>query len=381
MDTQKKILIPYFLAGGGHIIAAQSIAYYINKKKPEWDVRFLEPADEFEDKKLDQFYRQSWKLLLKRPLLSKFVHAAFGTSFPSVAQITNNIAIKDAIPKAIGILKSYEPDLIITTHFGCGHIFNAARAKGGHSIPMLYARNDLAGAFKIQDCHADIIFVTSDKAVEDFKNVGVQEERLKNVNFLVRPQFMERTLTKNEARAKINLPEDAYTILFTSGGEGLGFGALRSYVAEYLQITKEKKIEARIIIVTGKNEKLLSTLKTIYKIPEVVPLGYRTDMDILTAASDLVGGKFGAIYTMETLLMRKPFIGTLVGAPNEYHNKDFVVDNGYGWYAPTSKDFRAVLEDIFRNRNVIEQKIFNLSKLPSRNGAELIADAIIETLG
>jgi len=380
MNSEKKILIPYFLAGGGHIIAAQAIAYYINQKKPEWDIRFLEAADEFNDMKLDKFYRQSWQLLLRKPGLAKFVYTAFASKFTSVTQAANKIAIKKAIPKAIGFLLGYKPDLIITTHFGCGHIFNAAREKHGNDIPILYARNDLGGAFRIQDCHAEILFVTSNEAERDFINIGVQKEKLRNVNFLVRPQFVESKMTKMEARTKLDIPEDAYTILFTAGGEGLGFGSLMEFVDVYLQIIKGKKMMARVIIVTGKNEKLRETLKEKYKMPEVIPLGYRDDMEVLTAASDLVGGKFGAIYTMETLTMRKPFIGTLMGAPNEYYNKEFVVNNDYGWYAPTPSSFCSVLENIFSNRSVIEEKIRKLSNFPSKNGAEVIADTIIDIL-
>ena len=380
MNSQKKILVPYFLAGGGHIIAAQAIAHYLNLKKPEWDIRFLEAADEFKDKKLDKFFRKSWQILLRKPILAKFIYAVFANNFTSATVAANNMVIKGAIPKAIGYLLGYKPDLIITTHFGCGHIFNAARKELGYDIPLLYARNDLGGAFRIQDCDADILFVTSNDAKNDFLRIGVQKEKLRNVNFLVRPQFIENQLTKMEARKKLDIPKDAYTILFTFGGEGLGFGSVMEFVDVFLQIIKQKNLKARVLIVTGRNEELLANLKIKYKIPDVIPLGYRSDMHVLTAASDLVGGKFGAIYSMETLTMRKPFIGTLLGAPNEYYNKEFVVNNGYGWYAPTPHDFCAVLENIFSNKSILEETSDKLSKLPLKNGAEVIADTIIHML-
>ena len=380
MSSKKKILIPYFLAGGGHIIAAQAIAYYINQKNPDWDIRYMEVADEFNDKKLDKFYRKSWQLLLEKPVLAKFIYSTFARRFTPVTMAVNALAIKDAIPKAIGYLSEYQPNLIITTHFGCGHIFHAAREKSGSDVPLFYARNDLGGAFRIQDCHAEMLFVTSNEAERDFVNIGVPRERLRNVNFLVRPQFLESKMTKKEARAKLDIPEEAYAILFTAGGEGLGFDSLMEFVDVYLQTIKEQKMLARVMIVTGRNEMLRKILEEKYKMPEVIPLGYRDDMEVLTAASDLVGGKFGAIYTMETLTMRKPFIGTLMGAPNEYYNKEFVVNNDYGWYAPTAQVFRTVLENIFGDRSVIEEKIRKLSCFPSKNGAEVIADTIVGLL-
>jgi UDP-N-acetylglucosamine:LPS N-acetylglucosamine transferase len=381
MDLYKKILVPYFLAGGGHIIAAESITHYLNLKRPEWDIRFLEPADEFEDKKLDRFFRRSWQLLLQKPNLAKFVYSFFANTFPSTTIAANKTAIKGAVPKAIGYLLGYQPDLIITTHFGCGHIFDSARKELGHEIPLLYVRNDLGRAFHIQDCNADILFVTSEDAKNDFIRIGVQKDKVKNVNFLVRPQFVENRLTKSEARKKLDIPQDAYTILFTCGGEGLGFGSITEFVDVYLQILKEHHLIARALIVTGRNEELRAALERKYRIPEVMPLGYRDDMHVLTAASDLVGGKFGAIYSMETLTMRKPLIGTILGAPNEYYNKEFVVNNGYGWYAPTPRDFYAVLENLLNDTKIIEETNDKLSRLPLKSGAEVVADTIIQILG
>ena len=45
-----RILVPYFLAGSGHLVSARAIAHYIRAKKPDWDIRFIEPADEFNNR-------------------------------------------------------------------------------------------------------------------------------------------------------------------------------------------------------------------------------------------------------------------------------------------------------------------------------------------
>lgn len=380
MNPVKKILIPYFNAGAGHIIAAQAIAYYINMKKPEWEIRFLEPADEFKDKMLDKYYRQSWKIILKKPYLAKFGFHVLGETFTSVSLAIIKRVIKAAVPKAIGFLLGYKPDLIIATHWGCGHIFNAARKEYGYDIPLLYARNDLGGAYRVQDCDADIFFVTSNEGKKDFIRVGVPKEKLIKVNFLIRPQCIENKITKKEARIKLDIPEDAFTILLTAGGEGLGFGSIIEFVDIFVREAKEKNMKARIIIVTGRNQKLLATLISKFQMPEVVPLGYRDDMHVLTAASDIVGGKCGAIYSMETIMMHKPFIVTVIGAPNEYFNKEFIVNNDFGWYAPKPDDFIAILRDILSDSNILEEKNRNLSKLSLKNGAEEIADTIINML-
>ena len=376
----RKILIPYLLAGDGHILTAQSIAYYLSVKKPNWKIRFLEPADEFNDKKLDTSYRRAWKIALTKPSLSKLPFALFGKIFPSVSLALNKSSIKDAIPKAADVLRQFKPDAIMATHWSCGHIFQAARKEAGCDIPLLYVRNELGGAVKVQDCGADYLFVTSEDAKNDFIKIGFPEEKLIRVNFLVNPKCIEDRMSKEEARKKCNIPQDAFTILLTIGGEGVGLRFTPEFIDTFLDETKKKNVKSRLIVVTGRNIQLYERLTSRYPIPEIVALGYREDMHVLKAASDILAGKCGAIYSMEAVMMHKPFIITLVGAPNENFNKEFIVKNGYGWYTPKPSDFASLLKDILNDPALIEEKVKASSKVPLRNGAEDIAETLINIL-
>jgi hypothetical protein len=57
------------------------------------------------------------------------------------------------------------------------------------------------------------------------------------------------------------------------------------------------------------------------------------------------------------------------------------VNNGYGWYAPTPRDFYAVLENLLNDTKIIEETNDKLSRLPLKSGAEVVADTIIQILG
>ncbi len=375
VNEPKRILLPYFLAGSGHIVSAQAIGHYLEKSRPDWVLRYLEPADEFKDKKLDRYYRQSWKTLLSKPNFARFAFGLLGDGLPVLTMSVLNDMIQEAIPKAIGYILGYKPDLIITTHWGCGSIFQAAREEMGADIPLFLTRNDLGGAYLLQDCDADMTFVMSDDAKKAFLDMGIPDNKLKRVNPLVRPQFVENSISKSEARKRLNLGENKFTLLLAEGGEGLG--STEELLEGILKKIKVINSSFQVMVVTGRNTELLVRLKKGFNSSDVIPMGYRNDMHILMKAADVVAGKCGANYTMETVISGKPFIITQIGAPSEEYNKKFIVKNGYGWYAPTAKSLLELLSEIMKDTGKIEEKLENLKKLPSHNGAEEIADYII----
>ncbi|MFP4383061.1 MAG: glycosyltransferase [Spirochaetia bacterium] len=377
-NDRKKILLPYFLAGSGHIVSAQAIGHYLKIARPDWDLRFLEPADEFKDKKLDRYYRQSWKTLLSKPNFARFAFGLLGDGLPVLTMSILNDIIQEAIPKAIGYILGYKPDLIITTHWGCGSIFQAAREEMESDVPLFLTRNDLGGAYLLQDCDADMTFVMAEDAKKAFLNMGLPPEKIKRVNPLVRPQFVEERFSKTAAREKLDLNQEKFTLLLSEGGEGLG--STEELLEGLLKEVKRINPSFQVLVVTGRNTELFTKIERRFNSEDVIPLGYRNDMHILMQAADVIAGKCGANYTMETVMSRKPFIITQIGAPSEEYNKNFIVNNGYGWYAPTAKKLLELLTGLMKDTQQIDEKTANLNKLPAQNGAEEIAGYIVDTL-
>ncbi len=377
----KRILVPYFLAGSGHLVSARAIVHYIRSKKPEWDIRFIEPADEFESRELDSFFRRSWHIVLKRPRFGSMCFMLLDKLFPFIPIAINTHIMRKHLSLTREYLLDYKPDLIITTHWGCGHLFQSTRLEYDFDIPLYLVRNDLGGAFHIQDCGSDLTFVMSEEAREAFLELGIIKNRLRKVNPLVRPQFIYGSAEASDpedARKELDIPSEAWVVLISAGGEGVG--EIEEYTRATLEIASRLGEHVILIVITGRNNELYHELPSRLNDRRVRVFGYREDMHMIMAACDLVVGKCGANYTMETLMMRKPFVITQVGAPNEQFNKEYVVHNGYGWYAPTPEEYETVLERFFtRDRSVVEM-IERLSRMPGTSGAEQIADAIIDRL-
>ncbi len=377
----KRILVPYFLAGSGHLVSARAIAHYVKSRKPDWDIRFLEPADEFNSKDLDGFFRRSWHIVLKRPRFGSMCFTLLDKLFPFIPIAINTHIMRKHLHLVRDYLESYKPDLIVTTHWGCGHLFQSTRLEYGFDIPLYLVRNDLGGAFQIQDCGSDLTFVMSDEAREAFLEIGIIENRLERVNFLVRPEFVygsSEALDREQARRRLDLPQNAQVVLLSAGGEGLG--EIAAYAQATLVTATRSGEELVLMVITGRNRRVYDELCSTVTDSRMRVFGYREDMHVLMAASDLIVGKCGANYTMETLMMRKPFVITQVGAPNEVYNKEYVVRHGYGWYAPTPEEYAEILERFFvRNRSVTEMRE-RFSRMPQQSGADQIADRIITRL-
>ncbi len=368
----KKVLVPYILTGYGHFIIAQAIALYLKKKKPDWDVRLFELASEFKDQALERFYKQAWRYILQMPTIA--AQAVFGVeeALPALSSFVNGRLIHSAMLKAMGFLAGYKPDLIMSTHWGCTHIFNQARKKVEYEVPLWYVYTELAGGYQLMNCGADKYFVMSDEAGKAMQGEGIAAEKMERINLVVRPQFADQIISKESARRDLGLPVDDFILLFSVGGEGIGptFGFINAFIKTVKQ--------GRILVATGRNEKLFDELQIKFKDKRVMPLGFREDIERLMAASDVMAGKCGASYSMEAVIMRRPFIVTSIGAPSERPNMKYIVENGFGWYASTPAHFTKLLATFMTDKTLYQDALNNLDKISRINGAETIAADIVQ---
>ena len=370
-----KILVPYFLAGSGHLVSGNAIASYLAEKRPNWEVRLYEPADELKSGALDSFFRKSWHFTLSRPFLSKITFVLGGKLFWFIPLQLNFRAVRKAAPAMADFLASYRPDLIMTTHWGCAHLVLEATKGKEEKVPLFLVRNDLGGAYRIQKSNCDLLFLMAEEAVEAFIRLGIPPEKIELVNPLVRREFLtEESAVDYHGTVTPGL----LRILLSSGGEGLG--DVQKTASIILDIADKEKVDIAIDILSGRNEKLKSHLDRTIKDGRVTIYGYRNDLVRLMKKADLVVGKCGANYSMETIMLRKPFLITQVGAPSEMFNMAFVVKRGCGWYVPTRRKLKKTLSDLFSNPSEILKVKRNLSKFPSKSGAEQIADRIIGEL-
>ena len=364
----KKILIPYFLAGSGHLVSATAIQHFLKEKRPNWECRLFEPVKELKIEMLEKLFVKSWHFVLKRPATSKVLFYLSEKLFSFISIAINRYVIRRAAPAMRSFLEGYRPDLIITTHWGCGHLAAEAMKTGAPNVPLFVVRNDLGGAYRIQKVDCDLTIVMSSEAVEAFCRLGVPGERMMQANLLVRHQF-------NRIGAKEPRPEECFRILLSSGGEGLG--NIRNTAGAMLQVSDRFGKPIQVDILSGRNESLRRELESALDDNRVTVHGYRDDVDVLMKQADLIVGKCGANYTMECAMLGKPFLITQVGAPSERPNLRYVIDRGFGWHASNRTRLKRVVRSILAEDGFLDAVVTNLESLPEKNGALEIAERVI----
>lgn len=375
----KKVLIPYFLAGSGHLVSAIAIQHYLRKKRPSWEVRLFEPSEELGLEPLDGLYKRSWNAILKKPILSAIIFFLAENIFSFIPYAVNRRVTRAATPAMTEFLNEYKPDFIITTHWGCGHVVAEAMKAGAPVCPLFVTRNDLGGAYRLQRVDCDRIIVMSPEAEHAFRKLRVPAERILQVNPVVRPEFLADNAGGTvEPDSLSGEKQNGLKILLTSGGEGIG--NIKKTSAMILETADRIARAVAIDILTGRNEQLRCELTRDLDDPRITVHGYRDDVHTLMKAADIVVGKCGANSTMETVMSGKPFLITQIGAPNEHGNKQYILKRGYGWYARSFKSLERIIIKVMQNENEMAKKMKNLTKRPVVNGAAQIADTVIETM-
>ncbi|MGA2765694.1 MAG: hypothetical protein ABSG17_20285 [Spirochaetia bacterium] len=369
----KKILIPYLSAGLGHLVQAQAIAHYVHQMRPDWDVRIMDAARDLDDELMKKTFEDLWRVFLKMPPLVSEFFFALERMAPPVVNALNRRRFRTAVPKAAAFLADYKPDLVMSTHWACSHLFSMAR--GDHAIPLFYLYGELGATYGVINCGADLYFTLTPRIEEGLLRFGVPAKRMHRVPMLVHPHLLANGAPREVFKKRLGIAPDDLTVILSLGGEGIGH-SLR-FVEGFLTGARG----ASLIVLTGRNRTLLEELKKRFSSPKVLALGYQEDISGIVAAADVLAGKCGTGYAMMAMKKGIPLIITHIGAPNERENMQYMVDNGYGWFCPRPGQFVERIALMARDRSSSRDVLARLELVGPQNGAETIATEIVKFLG
>ncbi len=369
----KRILMPYLSAGHGHLVLAQAIAHYIHQMRPDWDVRILDAARDLDDQLMKKTFEDLWRVFLKMPPLVSRVIFFLERLFPWVVESANRRSFRTAVPKAAAYIESYKPDLVMSTHWACSHLFSMAR--GEKPLPIFYIYGELGATYSIINCGADRYFTLTPRIEEGLRRVGIDAARMQRIPLVVHPHLLENGVPREVFKRKLGIPPTDLAVVLSLGGEGIGHSM--RFIAEFIRRAEG----ASLIVLTGRNDDLLARIKARFHSPKVIPLGFQEDISGIVAAADALAGKSGTGYAMMAIKKGIPLIVTHIGAPNERENMRFVVDSGYGWYCPRPRQFVKRVMLMARDRSSSTAVLERLGEVGPENGAESMATAIVDYLG
>lgn len=184
--------------------------------------------------------------------------------------------------------------------------------------------------FTVQNYWEDVeyfeyIVAPSEYLQPQFARRGIDFSRVLPFGIPIRKQFQGKH-DKLEMRQKFGLHETLPTILIMSGG--MGFGDLPEYIASI----EELPFDVQIVVICGKNEKLLEKVQALQTHNTMKVFGYVSNVDEIMDAADCLLSKPGGITTSESLAKGLPMlmIHPLPGV--EDRNVEFLQANGAAIY-------------------------------------------------
>ena len=327
----KRVLLLSASAGAGHIRAAQAVekafAEIGEARGEQREVQHLDVLN-YTNKVFRNLYSKAYiDLVNKMPEVP-------GWFYDKLDKPWKNERRRLALDKLntrplVKLLRQYQPDLIVCTHFLPAEIVSWLRAKERLTSRQVIVVTDFDVHAMWLVHHYEHYFVAIEEARVYLEALGIPAEKITVSGIPIDPVFA-LTKDKQEMRAKHGLAPDRTTILLSAGG--FGVGSVDALIAALMQLQHR----SQVVAICGRNEELkerltreASQLKPDANVL-VKPFGYTKEMDELMTASDLVLGKPGGLTTCEALAKGLAFVIVNPIPGQEERNSDHLLEAGVG---------------------------------------------------
>ena len=321
----KKVLILSASAGAGHLRAAEAIERAFLQMNAAQEVRHIDTL-EYTNKVFRHLYSKAYiEMVNKMP-------EVLGWLYDHLDKPWKNERRRLAFDKLntrpfVKMLKDYQPDIIVCTHFLPAEIISWLRAKQRFNCQQAIVVTDFDVHAMWLCHHYEHYFVALDETRLHLKKLGIPADKITVSGIPIDPVFAQEK-NKHKMRDKHDLRQDVTTILLSAGGFGVG-------PVEYiLKTLMEMQSPAQIVALCGRNQKLKGRIDRLAASlsPErglaIQPVGYTSEMDEYMSASDILLGKPGGLTTSEALAKELIFVIVNPIPGQEERNSDHLLEEG-----------------------------------------------------
>ncbi|HEX6650927.1 MAG TPA: glycosyltransferase [Pyrinomonadaceae bacterium] len=325
----KKVLLLSASAGAGHVRAAEAIEKAF-KETADGESREVQHLDilNYTNKVFRHLYSKAYiDLVNKVPEVPGWVYDKLDKPWKNERR---RLALDKLNTRPlVKLLREYQPDLIVCTHFLPAEIVSWLKAKERLASRQVIIVTDFDVHAMWLVHHYEHYFVAIDEARAYLEALGIPAGKITVSGIPIDPVFAKQK-DKQEMRAKHGLTPDRTTILLSAGG--FGVGSVDALISSLLPLQHR----AQIVAICGRNEELkkrLTRAAARAKADATVllkPFGYTKEMDELMAASDIVLGKPGGLTTSEALAKGLAFVIVNPIPGQEERNSDHLLEAAVG---------------------------------------------------
>lgn len=322
----KKILLIYEPTGGGHLSTAKTLEAAIQERYPDYKV-VLKPLREAANSRRFDYLSESYNnLIMSDPRPLKYILKAANSV--NVEEILAPFIAK-AIRNLKATLLAEKPDLIVSV-FGMAHYTTVKVLKEINwygKVPYVIFCTDMTRNFlkTWASPEADLTIALLDEAKQQLLDYGVPSSKIKVLNGLpVHPKFWAPPVPEREAREKLGLDPERFTVLISMGGVAI------KNTFRYAKALMTSKLPIQVVVCCGFNTKLHARLTRMTARHATVPmriLGFTDQMALLMDAADVLIAKPGPATLAEAIVKELPVIldTTQAPMPQEEGNLEFAL--------------------------------------------------------
>ncbi len=371
----KKILLLSASAGAGHVRAAQALekAFRESENGESSEVNHLDILN-YTNKVFRHLYSKAYiDLVNKLPEVPGWVYDKLDKPWKNERR---RLALDKLNTRPlVKLLRGYQPDLIVCTHFLPAEIVSWLKAKERLSSRQVIIVTDFDVHAMWLVHHYEHYFVALDEARAYLEALGIPPHKITVSGIPIDPVFSEPK-DKQEMRAKHGLAPDRTTILLSAGG--FGVGSVDALITSLLPLQHR----AQIVAICGRNEELkkrLTRLAARAKPDATVllkPFGYTNEMDELMAASDLVLGKPGGLTTSEALAKGLVFVIVNPIPGQEERNSDHLLEGAVAIRCNNLPTLSYKLDRLLADPDRFASMQKNARRMGRPNAAKEIVDTV-----
>ena len=372
----KKILLLSASAGAGHVRAAEAIEKAFRQRKDSWrfEVHHFDVLN-YTNKLFRHLYSKAYiDLVNKMPEVPGWVYDKLDKPWKNERR---RLALDKLNTRPfVKLLREYQPDLIVCTHFLPAEIVSWLKAKErlASRQAIIVTDFDVHAMWLVH--HYERYFVALDEARVYLEVLGIPPEKITVSGIPIDPVFAIRK-DKQEMRAKHGLEPDRTTILLSAGG--FGVGSVDALVASLLPLQHR----TQVVAICGRNEELKERLTKLAARSNrdgnviLKPFGYTKEMDELMTASDLVLGKPGGLTTSEALAKGLVFVIVNPIPGQEERNSDHLLEGAAAIRCNNLPTLSYKLDRLLADPHRFKSMQANARRMGHPNAAKEIVDRLV----
>lgn len=357
---KKKILIIYASYGNGHKAIGKYIEKYFLNENVNLEIKCVDLMDYAMpligkiSQKVNSFF------MLKTPIIHDMFYKSSNTVIGGyLADYISTTLFKNK--KVRNLLKDFNPDLTIATHFFGSSLISHYNKKGFiHSKLVTVVTDYESCELWLNDYKCDDYLIVGDKSEVPFLvKRGIDKKKIKPLGIPIAPYVSEDFSPKTFLK-KLGIKDNRLVCVFFGGG---GNGSMASI--PYIKRLMKNNLDLDIIFIAGNNKKSKEFVDNYIRehhITNVHTLGFATNVPELLQACDFVVSKPGGAQSTECLYFHKPIMMINASGGQEIANYKFFTKNGYGLRFRTSFGLAREVKNIVNNPKILEKMASSMAK-------------------